>query len=124
MRGAIVAPAQVITHNPRPQRIARRRMHIVWQLIEEQIRQPIAGQVLGEADPRCEGQAIGRDVSHLCLRAQVHDRERIVFQKPESAFRDGSQRTAPDAEKPRRDLVAVAEACEDETASRQLTLRA
>ena len=73
---------------PRPQRVARRRVRVVRQRVDEEVGQPVPREVRVGREPRREHQALGGDAAPLGLAPQVACRRRIVLEQPQHAARD------------------------------------
>ncbi len=99
---------------PRPQRIARRRVGVARERVEEEVGQTMARQVLVERPPRCKDETLRRHAARLGFVFEVAHGGGIVVEQPEHAAFSGFEQPHPDVEQLRRDLEAAVERAEDE----------
>src|SRR5262249_44300351 len=121
-------PRKCVTHarqyrKPYPQCVARRRVGVVRQRIEEQVSQPMPRQVILGLLARRKYQTPWTDTARQPLFPQVLFRRRIVAQQPQHAAVDRLQQPHPYVKHLRRDLPIVVERTEDKAQFRQTDLR-
>ena len=108
---------------PRPERIARRRVRIVGQGIEEQIGDAMTRQMIVRRSSAGKDEPIRSDAAVFRFPPQIANRAGIVLEQPQHAAFDVTEKPHPDVEHGGDDLVIVVEAAEHEAGLRQPGLR-
>ena len=98
-------------------------MGVVRQGVEEEVRQPVPGQVFRQGPLGGKDQPVRIEAPAGRLGSEVGLDDRIAAEQPQDRARDAGEEIGPDVEDGRRDLVAGIEAAEDEAALGQPRLR-
>ncbi len=98
----------------RPKGIARGRMGITGQSVENEVGELKPAQMLDLRQILGENQTVRRDAAPQRLVLQISF-DLVVLQKPKNAVRDLDQEATPDIEYLRCDLIGLVEAAKDKT---------
>src|SRR5271169_6647026 len=104
---------------PGPERVARSRMSVVRQRIEEKIDKAMSREMVFGRHARSKNQSRGIDATRGGGGAKIRLSSRIARQKPKHRALYRAEQTHPDVKKIQRDLRNVVEAAEDEGLARQ-----
>ncbi|GCC43192.1 hypothetical protein chiPu_0026934, partial [Chiloscyllium punctatum] len=107
-----------------PQRIAGGGVGVDGNVVEEQVGEAMAREMVGQRRPLCEHQALRSDAARDRLLAQICARLGVGFEQPQHAALDAAEDPHPPVEHAGRDLVVVVEAAEHEARRSQPHLAA